>query len=190
MGLLDKILAKLKLQRHLEEDDDAFEDVRALDLPPKADQKPETVNVGIDPIFLKILDDKIKKSNEKLLIGVASVIDEIVKDSDPEDQSHMNDTVEQLRAEVKKNQDNTESLKSLVDEKIKEHTATLDAFIDVISERVNNDRVLADCFKQNDCPFDPKIKQCKIWMHRPVKNDAPNYCSPCRLQKMLREKGL
>lgn len=192
MGLLDRILAGLNLQRSVAKDDDSFEEVRIEDQPANVEAGHQDIpqEPGIDPRFIKIIDDKIKRSNEKLLVGMATVIDEAVGDLESGDQSNVAPEIEQLRIEVKKNFENTESIKSQVDEKIKEHAATLDAFIDVVSERVNNDRVLADCFKQDDCPFDPKIKRCPMWMHRPVKNDAPNYCAPCRLQKMLREKGL
>ena len=138
----------------------------------------------------EIVESLLNESKKQTLKQIAEVINLAVPDPGVVDAIPTTTAVDILLDHVNKNSESIKQIEKSVSEKLQDQENRLAAFIDVISERASNDEGLASCFKQDDCPFDPKIKKCPIWMKRPVRNDAPNFCMPCRLQKQLTAKGM
>ena len=101
-----------------------------------------------------------------------------------------------LAGRLQKLETQVDEMKDNVDERFESADARLEAFIDVMSEKLSdlgkkkNLTPTADIFKKDICPFDLRVGRCEVWKSRPKVNDAPAACAACRAAVSLQERGV
>lgn len=156
---------------------------------------------GIAESF-KELSNRISNENETIrkqikTCGNSSQLEEKLEKQFSVLSDAINDRLNKVEKRIDENFSKIEKVGEKIAETksdISQNEERLDAFIDVISEKIadltKKKKPIAKVFKEQKCPFDQKIEKCEIWEHRIDANDAPVFCIACRSTVTLNDKGL
>jgi len=179
--IIDKREKTLKdeIKREIKTSLTAFE----IDLEQNFDEKLTQIAAGIqqikDATSTDDLQDLLRKNSESSNAAVKAINRNLVK----------------LEAKVDTAVNELNATKNEFDGKIQDVNSKVDAFVEVISEKLaaitkKKNEPLTSIYENDGCPFDNRIDSCEIWKNRIEINDAPAFCSACRGAAMLHKKGL